>query len=129
MVYKYIVTSRCCGCFVEIETSMTKISDTYSCSTCTQVPIFTSASSWFLATITSESNFLLCRTPLAVTILYTLPSHQLAPKELVAQLVEHHTRRCECVGSNPTQVLRFSFPRKKILVLVYKCYRNELLMS
>ena len=26
-------------------------------------------------------------------------------------------------------VLRFSFPGKKILGLVYKCYSNELLMS
>ena len=42
--------------------------------------------------------------------LYTLSPHHLAPKGLVAQLVE---RRCEGVGSIPTQVLRFFFSEKK----------------
>ena len=34
-------------------------------------------------------------------------------------------RRCESVGSIPTQVLRF-FSKKKILGLVYRCYSNVL---
>ena len=42
--------------------------------------------------------------------------------ELIFQILQ----RLAC---NSPQVLRFSFPRKKILGLVYKCYRNELLMS
>ena len=32
--------------------------------------------------------------------------------------------RCECVGSIPTQSPEISFLGKKILGLVYKCYRN-----
>ena len=47
--------------------------------------------------------------------MYTLPSHQLAPKGLVVQLVEHHTGDVSIVGLIPTQVLRFSFPRKENL--------------
>ena len=44
---------------------------------------------------------------------HTLPSHQLVPKSLVAQLVEHHTGDVSVAGSIPTQVLRFSFPERK----------------
>ena len=97
---------------------------------------------YFLVPIISESNFLLWNTTCSdntvtgswldawaprtsTCILYPLACSQ----GLGSSIGTGSHQRCECVGSNPTQVLRFSFSEKKILGLVYKWYKNELLTS
>ena len=67
--------------------------------------------------------------PLALGwMLHVYPTpHHLAPSGLGSSTGRAAHRRCEGVGSIPTQVLRF-FLQKKVLGLVYKCYWFEFVM-